>query len=40
MWCGINYNKFAIWPKDNPDPFITFTWVYYFWQKGPCGAIK
>ena len=23
MWCGINSNKFATWPKDTPDPFIT-----------------
>ena len=21
--CGINSNKFAIWSKDTPDPFIT-----------------
>ena len=23
MRCGTNSNKFATWPKDNPDPFIT-----------------
>ena len=23
MWCGINSNKFATWPKETPDPFIT-----------------
>ena len=23
MWCGINSNKLAIWPKATPDTFIT-----------------
>ena len=23
MWYGINSNKFATWPKDTPDRFIT-----------------